>query len=325
MPEWLYEAGIGEDRAALIEDGEIIEALIELPGQLRPGAIVEVRLAKLLAPDRRGLAVLDDGSEAMLEPLPPGVPEGARLLVEVTRETLGAKRPQVRAAPPDAAPRRAPSLPERLTATGHPVTTLRPHEPDRLEAAGWSELLEEAATGHIPFAGGTLLVTLAPAMTLIDVDGTLAPLPLALAGAAAAGRTIRRHGLAGSIGIDLPTLAGRAERTQAGEALDATLPRPFERTAVNGWGFVQIVRPRARASLLKLIQADPAAAAARALLRRATRDRSLGPRTLVAAPPVIASIDEPARAELARRLGAPVALRADPALAISAGHVHAAA
>lgn len=321
MPEWLYEAGIGEDRAALVINGGIVEALIELPGGLRPGAILEARLAKLLAPGRRGLAVLADGDEAMLEPLPPGVPEGARLLVEVTREALDPKRPQVRPAPPDAAPRPARTLPERLAATGHPVTILRPHEPDRLEAAGWSELLEEAATGHIAFPGGALLVALAPAMTLIDVDGTLPPAPLALAGATAAGAAIRRHAIAGSIGIDLPTLANRAERTAAGAALDAALPQPFERTAVNGWGFVQIVRPRARASLPELVQSDPPAAAARALLRRAERDRSVGPRTLVAAPDVIACIAERDRAELVRRLGAPVALRADPALAISAGHV----
>lgn len=161
-------------------------------------------------------------------------------------------------------------------------------------------------------------------MTLIDVDGTLPPAPLALAGASAAGLAVRRHGLAGSIGIDLPTLANRAERTAAGAALDAALTGPFERTAVNGWGFVQIVRPRARASLLELVQADPAAAAARALLRRAERDRGVGPRILIAAPPVIDRIADSDRAELARRLGASVALRADPALAIFAGHVQAA-
>ena len=321
MPEWLYEAGIGEDRAALIEDGEIIEARIELPGHLRPGAIVQARIAKVLAPGRRALAILDGGDEAMLEPMPPGLSEGARFLADVTREALGPKRPQVRRAASDAAPGPAPPLPERLAATGYSVATLNAHEPDRLEAAGWSELLEEAATGHIAFFHGALLVTLAPAMTLIDVDGTLLPAALALAGATAAARAIRRHGLAGSIGIDLPTMASRAERTAAGEALDADLPQPFERTAVNGWGFVQIVRPRARASLPELIGADPHAAAARALLRRAERDRSVGPRTLVAAPAVLASIPEAQHAELARRLGASIALRPDPARAISAGHV----
>src|SRR6185436_2702885 len=92
---------------------------------------------------------------------------------------------------------------------------------------------------------------------------------LAAAGAEAAGRTIRRLGLGGSIGIDLPTLAAKDGRRAAAAALDRVLPQPFERTAVNGFGFLQVVRRRERASLPELIQSDPAGAAARALLRHA--------------------------------------------------------
>ena len=33
MAEWLYEEGIGENRAALVEGGQILEAAIELPGE----------------------------------------------------------------------------------------------------------------------------------------------------------------------------------------------------------------------------------------------------------------------------------------------------
>jgi hypothetical protein len=39
-------AGIGEDRAILVEDGEIVEAAIELPG-LRAGAVIPARLARI--------------------------------------------------------------------------------------------------------------------------------------------------------------------------------------------------------------------------------------------------------------------------------------
>ena len=47
MAEWLYEAGIGEARAALVEDGRIIEARIEREGEgPRLGAILEARLAE---------------------------------------------------------------------------------------------------------------------------------------------------------------------------------------------------------------------------------------------------------------------------------------
>lgn len=112
MPEWLYEAGIGEERAALVEDGGIVEALIELPGGLRPGAIGEARLAKLLAPGRRGLAVFADGTEAMLEPLPPGVPEGRGCLSKSRAKrwaTSARKSVPPRPTPPRASRSRCPN------------------------------------------------------------------------------------------------------------------------------------------------------------------------------------------------------------------------
>jgi hypothetical protein len=327
LAEWLYEAGIGENRAALVEDDTILEAAIELPGGLRANAIMAGRLVAILVPGRRGIARFPDGSEALVEPLDPAVTEGASIQVQIVREAIPeAGRPRLpKARLSDEAPRPGPTLEERLRASGLPVTTLCPHGPDRLEQAGWTELLEEAASGEIAFPGGSLRMSLTPAMTLFDVDGALPPADLARAGAAAAGRAVRRLGIGGSIGIDLPTLAAKGERQAAAAALDAALPQPFERTAVNGFGFLQLIRRRERASLPELLAADPAGTAARALLRRAERAGGRGDRTLAAAPAVIAAITaEPDwTAELARRLGAPVGLRADPALAISAGHVHA--
>lgn len=326
MPEWLYEAGIGENRAALVDGGEILEAAIELPGELRAGTVLDGRLVTILVPGRRGIVSAEDGAELLLEPLSPAVTEGAAVRVEIVREACpesGRPRlPKARLSKEE--PRLGPSLRARLSASGHPVVELGPHESDRLEASGWSELLEAAATGEIAFPGGALRMSLTPAMTLFDVDGALPAPELARAGAAAAGRAMRRFGVGGSIGIDLPTLPGKTDRQAAAAALDAALPQPFERTAVNGFGFLQIVRRRERASLPELLRSDPAGAAARALMRRAERDRGRGERTLTAHPAVIDRFA--ARpdwlAELTRRLGAPVALRADPGLAISAGHVH---
>lgn len=327
MAEWLYEAGIGEARAALVEDGEIVEALIEIESDApRAGAVMEARLIRQLIAGRRGILALDGGGEALLEPLPPGLTEGGKLIVEIVREAIPeagrAKLAKARAAP-GADPRPGPDLASRLAASGTPVARLGAHGPNRLEIAGWSELIEEAASGEITFPGGALRISLTPAMTLIDVDGPIPPAELAVAGAHASARAIRRLGIAGSIGIDLPTVASKAERQAAAAAFDAVLPQPFERTAVNGFGFLQIVRRRERASLPELIQGDPAAAAARALLRRAERTPGAGTRTLIAAPSVIAIIGahEDWQAALARRIGASVALRPDPALAISAGHV----
>src|SRR4051794_16907223 len=42
LAEWLYEAGIGEARAALVEDGRILKARIELDG-VRAGTVAAGR------------------------------------------------------------------------------------------------------------------------------------------------------------------------------------------------------------------------------------------------------------------------------------------
>ena len=319
LAEWLYEQGIGENRAVLIEQGEILESAIELPGALRAGTVTEGRLASILAPGRRGIVRIGE-DEALIEPLPASLTEGQALRIEIVREAIAEEgRPKLaRCRFSDEAPRPGPALAERIGGfTRHGGTG-----PDRFEQAGWSELLEEAASGEIAFPGGALRMSLTPAMTLFDVDGTLPPAELAAAGAAAAGRAIRRLGISGSIGIDLPTLAGRAERQRAAAALDSALPQPFERTAVNGFGFLQVVRRRQRASLPELLQSDPVGAAARALLRKAERAQGAGERVLTAAPAVIARIEANPGwiAELERRTGAPAILRTEKGLAISAGH-----
>ena len=319
MAEWLLEAGIGEDRAILVEDGEIVEAVIELPAPLRAGAVVEARLTRIVIPGRRGIAALEGGDEALVEPLPPELTEGAAFRAEILREAIPeagrAKLAKARAT--EAETRPGPGLAERLGESSRQD----PHGPDRFEQAGWSELLEEAISGEMGFAGGALRLSLTPAMTLFDVDGSLPPSELAVAGAAAAARAIRRLGIGGSIGIDLPTLPDRASRQAAAAAVDAVLPQPFERTAVNGFGFLQIVRRRERPSLPEIVQGDRIGAAARALMRRAQRAQGHGALAIHAAPAVAARIEADWIEALRRQAGAEVVLQADTALAISAGHV----
>ena len=309
MPEWLIERGIGETRLALIEDGMIIEARILREDVVPAGTVLE---AKLKSVGRQAVAVAD-GQEYLLPKGAQRNTEGARLNIQVTREALGGpepwKRPLARVS--EGKIRSDPFLECRELNFPTPV--------DELELAGWSDLLDEARNAIISFAGGELRVSLTPAMTLIDVDGHLSPSELAVAGAKAAAAAIRRHGICGSIGIDLPTAEGKSHRQAAAAAVDAVLPQPFERTAVNGFGFLQIVRPRAHASLFELA-ADRAMFEARALLRRAVR--SVGSNRLVGHPVVIAALEaRPGWIEqLSRQVGGTVTLRADPSIAMSAGH-----
>ncbi|WP_294189837.1 ribonuclease [uncultured Sphingomonas sp.] len=269
MPDacWLYEDGIGEARAALVDGNRILAARIELPGRLRVGTVAPARLTEFQ------LATLDMSEQVMLDRRPTGVTLGSAITVEVVREVIPepgrAKRARGRVT--DVTPTTGPDLLARITATGVPVRTLRAHEPDLLEQAGWSEVLDEALSGEIAFAGGALRMSPTPAMTLFDVDGD-GPLDvLAERAAVAVAHAIRRHGIGGSIGVDFPSVTGKAARQVVAAAIDAHLALPFERTAVNGFGFLQIVRPRPRASLPELLRDDLAAAATRAALRQIER------------------------------------------------------
>jgi len=323
MAVWLYEAGIGEARAALIDKGEIVEMYVEPDDQpLRVGAVCDARLIR--AADATGRArVALAGGEADLAAVPAGASIGQTLRVEIVREALPergtVKLPRVRVVAADV--RDGPDLLERITSTGMAVQRPAPGE-DALEAHGWSERMEEAASGIVAHADALLRISLTPAMTLIDVDGTSPPAALASAGARRAGEAIRRFDIAGSIGIDLPTLPDRADRQAAAAALDAVLPQPFERTAVNGFGFLQIIRRRQRVSLPERLATDPALAAARALLRRAERAHGAGAVTLTAAPAIVAAIEARPSwiAELSRRIGADVRLQAAAGLPMSGAH-----
>ena len=277
--------------------------------QVPAGALIA---AKLKSVGRNAVAVAD-GCEYLLPKGAPGVTQGGALTIEVTREAIGTegwKRPLARLV--DSGTKAAPAL------TGRTLAFPTPR--DELEEAGWSDLIEEARSGIVAFAGGELRIAVTPAMTLIDVDGALAPAELAIAGARASVEAIRRHGIGGSIGIDLPT-TGKAARQAAVEAVDAILPQPYERTAINGFGFLQIVRPRRHASLFELALDRPAFEA-RALLRRAARET--GRTNLIAHPKVIAALLSDWADALARQIGGSVSLRADPSLGIAGGHaVHA--
>ena len=301
MPEWIIEGGIGETRAALVEDGEIVEARVRREGVTPAGTVLD---AKLVAVAPR--VTVEAGGEQFLLPLgASGLGEGRRLTVEVTREALDGREPWKR------------GLTRVTEAEPCPPPPLAEGRPGRID--GWDDLAEEARSGIVRFDGGELRIEPTAAMTMIDVDGWLMPDKLAEVAAWAAARAIRRLDIGGSIGIDLPSLKGKAERARVDAILDDYLPRPYERTAMNGWGFVQVVRPRARASLIELA-ADRAAFEARDLLRRAGRE--IGALTLVANPAVAAVLEQrPDWLErLARQVGGAVSLRRQPALAMAGGY-----
>ncbi|MDK2761298.1 MAG: ribonuclease [Sphingopyxis sp.] len=328
MAEWLYEAGIGEARAALIDNGKIVEARIEREDEgPRPGAVVGARLVEMGRGGKGALVALDwpGQPQATLAAIPPATPVGARLIVEISRMALRErardKPARARLAESGAALTAGSDLRARIEASGIIVREAASTGPDLFEQAGWSEMIDCVRAGHWSFAGGALWVDATPALVLIDIDGQGDALALAKAGAQAAAAVIRRCDIGGSIGIDFPSLPDRAGRQAIDAAVDAAMTGPFERTAVNGFGLMQIIRRRDRPSLIEQICLDPVATDAAMLLRQAERAVGAGLLSLTARPGVIDHVAaHPAWTEnLQTRTGRRVQLLADPDVK-GAGH-----
>jgi ribonuclease G len=317
LPEWLIERGIGETRAALVEDDRIIEARIELEGTIPAGSIIEARLENIGTEGRNAIAVARD-VEFLLPGGARGVAQGAKITIEVTRSPIPGsepwKRPLARLSTEQA--QAVSDLQARLG--GKSLTF--PAPVDVLSSSGWNELIDEARSGTVSFRGGELRLFATPAMTLIDVDGYVPPGELAVVGAREAASAIRRLDIGGSIGIDLPTSGDRIARKKAAEQFDAILPKPFERTAVNGFGFLQLVRPRTGPSLVDLAH-DSRSFEARALLRR-TAFCPPGPKRVVANPALVRFLEGKSDwlDGLSRQIGGTVELRSDAGVPMSAGY-----
>lgn len=301
MPEWLVEEGIGETRAALVENGEIIEARVRREGVTPAGTILDAQLVAI-APR---VTVEARGEQFLMPRGVSGISEGSRLRIEVIREALGGTESWKR------------GLARRTEEEPRPAPPLAEGTPGRID--GWDDLVEEARSGLVRFEGGELRIEPTAAMTMIDIDGWLVPDKLAQTGAWAAAGAIRRLDIGGPTGIDFPTLKGREARQQVDSILAEYLPSPTERTAMNGFGFVQVVRPRSRASLIDLATDRPPFEA-RALLRRAGSE--IGAIGLAAHPSVVRVLEAQSGwlDRLARQVGGAVTLRSDPRLAMSAGH-----
>ncbi len=311
---WLVEQGIGEERAILYHAGHAVAARMRWPGGLEPGAVAQGVLVSKPKGSNRGRAAFPGGAEALVDKLPREASEGAQMRFVVTRASMGeAKRrklAQVR--PTDLPERPAPSLAESL-----PEAKIVRNFP----AGDWEEIRDLAVEAVVDFAGGSLHFAPTPAMVVVDVDGHLPPRELALAAVEPLARAIRLFGLGGIVGVDFPTLQARADRKAVDAAIETALADfDHERTAMNGFGLVQIVSRFERPSMLHLVQHDPAGAAARLLLRRAEAVEGPGRIELAAHPAVIARLTDNWLDELRRRTGREVSTRPDPALAIEAPH-----
>ena len=309
---WIVERGIGEDRALKLVDGRVVGARCYRHGELFAGSIVDVQLTSKPAGARRGTATTQAGAEVLVDHLPPHLTEGARFPVTITRAPL---RERDRVKP-------AQGRFSETPATSRSKWMAESSDVRAFTQGEWEEIWQAAFEGRAEFDGGALIFYVTPAMTLVDIDGDLPALDLCRRAVPALARWLALFDLGGSIGIDFPTLFTKADRKAVDAALETALSHwPHERTAMNGFGFVQIVARMEGPSLLHRMAGDRVGMAARFLLRSAERAEGAGRVLAMTCHPGLAGkLSEAWLAELQRRTGKEVRITADPHIAIGGGH-----
>jgi len=214
-------------------------------------------------------------------------------------------------------------------------------------AEGIDEAIETALSAQVPLpSGGRLTIEETEALVAIDVDSgaTPAPSPRAAAlacdleAAAEIGRHIRLRDLTGTIVIDFVPLRRPAERERVFRALQDALEGDDRQLRIGGWtrlGLLELARERRGPSLLRRLTGPCTACAgggrsrhprwvAGEALRQvaaAWREPGCGAPQIIASPAVAAMLDgglAEARRAVEERLGAPLAVRTDAALAAGA-------
>ncbi len=316
MAELYVELGIGETRRIRVENGRIALAWVDWGETLIIGSRVKAKIKHRTPQSKRALAQTERGELILLRGLSPDYNEGSLVTVEITRAPIGeaGRRKPAQGFLTEEAERRWTHY-ERVQHNGHDYQHVR-----QFPVEGWDEITEMALTGRIEFPNGSITISPTPAMTLIDVDGYLEPLSLSKAAIPAIVKALDCLNIHGSIGIDFPTIQKKEDRRAVDLALSEALSHRYvERTAMNGFGFVQLVGRLDGPSILHCYSFSRTGACARMALRRAELVQGTGPVLLLTVHPALKAKLKPAWIEeLARRTGRQVRIETDPALALEA-------
>jgi hypothetical protein len=317
----------GERRAAFVENGNIVEIHIQRDALWALGECGAGRI------DRKtpsgAYVIADDNSELLLRSKM-GAPEGARIMFEVTREAIAEPG---RNKPPEVILREGVCEPlmgkdalwdARMASLGQSIIK-----------ASIAEGFDIAIAGQSQVGDVTISFQRTKAGLVFDIDGIGDAFAINMVAATEIARLLRLYQVGAMVLIDFVSMESKAQRTQIAEAFDAASvldPRPFERTAINGYGMMQVVRARPRPSVLDQLFGTRIAALSEEtqaywLLRTVAESHGFGVRSVTARPEVATLLQSEGwaawRAAAVRLAGADMVVVADEKVT-GYGHVHVA-
>ena len=318
----------GERRAAVVENGNIVEIHIQRDASW---ALGESGVGRIDRKTPSGTYVVADDGSTLLLRSKINQPDGARISFEVTREAIAEPG---RHKPPEILLRDSPH--------GDPLIGKDALWNARVASLGQSAVIAFIADGFdVAIAGQshvgdvTISFQRTKAGLVFDIDGIGDAFAINRIAATEIARLLRLYQIGAMVLIDFVSMESKAQRTQIAEAFDAASladARPFERTAINGYGMMQVGRARARPAVLDPLVGTRIAALsdetqAYWLLRAVAQSTGFGTRTVTAQPEVATLLQSEQwagwRAAAVRLAGADMVVVADEK-ATGYGHVHVA-
>ncbi len=328
MTEYWIDAVPGERRAALIENGAVVEVHLQRDLYFALGEACAGRI------DRKtpsGAYIKTESGDEVLVRRNAKQPEGSRVDFEITREPIcepGRAKP-AEAKLLDAIPivnaNRDQLWEARLKTTGElPCRT-----------ADVSAAFDVALAGASQVDDVTISFQRTKAGLVFDVDGFGDALVINLVAAKEIARLLRLYQVGGMTMIDFVGAESKDARNAVALAFDSAAAadsRPFERSSVNGFGLMQVVRARPRPSVLDQlfgtrIAALSAETQALWLLKEASCSSGFGLRTITATADVANLLTSSKWVDFLgqckQQMGADLAIVADNSIT-GYGHVHVA-
>jgi ribonuclease G len=325
MCEIAFDASPGETRAVLFEGGIAVELHIFREGHTPSGSMIDVKI--ISKADGRAFLALSNGEEAVMTP-PPSEPEGGTVRIEIIRARIcepgEIKLAIARASEADPREIGEDQWRAELSKRADAVIQAGPDFDDNFDIA---------QAGRSDVAGATIWFERTKAGLVFDVDGSGDAFAINCAAAAGIARLLRLFQIGGATMIDFVGMENKSARLAVADAFDAASsgdPRGFERTAINGYGLMQVIRAKRGPSILDTVfgtrRVSPSdETLILAMLRAASRASGAGVRRCVTTPALAAQLGlpiwQPLIAQAARQAGAPIEIVADDA-ARGYGHVH---